>query len=109
MSTINHRKKGSKEFLSIAFCVFVVVVVFSIIIIIIIIDNFPLFFQKLKKKRYGQKSIALIFSLSNFRTTIFFNNGKMLQTFPVSYLHRMEHFTSKITWASLASVKFTWV
>lgn len=97
MSTINHRKKGSKEFLSIAFCVFVVVV-FSIIIIIIIIDNFPLFFQKLKKKkRYGQKSIAVIFSLSNFRTTIFFNNGKMLQTFPVSYLHRMEHFTSKIT------------
>ena len=45
MSTINHRKKGSKEFLSIAFCVFVVVV-FSIIIIIIIIDNFPLFFFK---------------------------------------------------------------
>lgn len=60
MSTINHRKKGSKEFLSIAFCVFVVVV-FSIIIIIIIIDNFPLFFQKLKKKRYGQKSIANYF------------------------------------------------
>ena len=60
MSTINHRKKGSKEFLSIAFWVFVVVV-FSIIIIIIIIDNFPLFFQKLKKKRYGQKSIANYF------------------------------------------------
>lgn len=61
MSTINHRKKGSKEFLSIAFCVFVVVVVFSIIIIIIIIDNFPLFFSKIKKKRYGQKSIANYF------------------------------------------------
>ena len=108
MSTINHRKKGSKEFLSIAFCVFVVVV-FSIIIIIIIIDNFPLFFQKLKKKDMVKNQLPIIFSLSNFRTTIFFNNGKMLQTFPVSYLHRMEHFTSKITWASLASVKFTWV
>lgn len=65
MSTINHRKKGSKEFLSIAFCVFVVVV-FSIIIIIIIIDNFPLFFQKLKKKRYGQKSIANYFFAIKF-------------------------------------------
>lgn len=60
MSTINHRKKGSKEFLSIAFCVFVFVV-FSIIIVIIIIDNFPLFFSKIKKKRYGQKSIANYF------------------------------------------------
>ena len=60
MSTINHRKKGAKEFLSIAFCVFVVVV-FSIIIIIIIIDNFPLFFSKIEKKRYGQKSIANYF------------------------------------------------
>lgn len=96
MSTINHRKKGSKEFLSIAFCVFVVVV-FSIIIIIIIIDNFPLFFSKIEKKDMVKNQLPIIFSLSNFRTTIFFNNGKMLQTFPVSYLHRMEHFTSKIT------------
>lgn len=54
MSTINHRKKGSKEFLSIAFCVFVVVV-FSIIIIIIIIDNFPLFFSKIEKKKIWSK------------------------------------------------------
>ena len=65
MSTINHRKKGSKEFLSIAFCVFVFVV-FSIIIVIIIIDNFPLFFSKIKKKRYGQKSIANYFSSIKF-------------------------------------------
>ena len=56
-----------------------------------------------------KNQLPIIFSLSNFRTAIFFNYGKMLQTFPVSYLHRMEHFTSKITWASLASVKFTWV
>ena len=54
MSTINHRKKGSKEFLSIAFCVFVVVV-FSIIIIIIIIDNFPLFFSNIEKKKIWSK------------------------------------------------------
>ena len=109
MSTIYHRKNGSKEFLSIAFCVFVVVV-FSIIIIIIIFDNFPFFFKNWKKNKDMVKNqLPIIFSLSNFRTTIFFNNGKMLQTFPVSYLHRMEHFTSKITWASLASVKFTWV
>ena len=60
MSTINHRKKGSKEFLSIAFCVFVVVV-FSIIIIIIIIDNFPLFFQKLKKKDMVKNQLQLFF------------------------------------------------
>ena len=77
MSTINHRKKGSKEFLSIAFCVFVVVV-FSIIIIIIIIDNFLLFFKNWKKKDMVKNQLPIIFSLSNFRTTIFFNNGKML-------------------------------
>ena len=60
MSTINHRKKGSKKFLSIAF-VCVVVVFFSIIIIIIIIDNFFPFFSRTEKKRYGQKSIANYF------------------------------------------------
>lgn len=60
MSTINHRKKGSKEFLSIAFCVFVVVV-FSIIIIIIIIDNFPFFFKNWKKKDMVKNQLQLFF------------------------------------------------
>lgn len=103
MSTINHRKKGSKKFLSIAF-VCVVVVFFSIIIIIIIIDNFsPFFFKNWKKKDMVKNQLPIIFSPSNFRTTTFFNNSKMLQTFPFSNLHRMEHFTSKITRASLVS------
>ena len=62
MSIINHRKKGSKEFLSIAFCVFVVVV-FSIIIIIIIIDNFPLFFKNWKKKIWSKINCSYFFSI----------------------------------------------
>lgn len=70
MSTINHRKKGSKEFLSIAFCVFVVVV-FSIIIIIIIIDNFPLFFQKLKKKKDMVKNQLQLFFLYQIFVRLF--------------------------------------
>lgn len=70
MSTINHRKKGSKEFLSIAFCVFVVVV-FSIIIIIIIIDNFPLFFQKLKKKKIWSKINCQLFFLYQIFVRLF--------------------------------------
>lgn len=70
MSTINHRKKGSKEFLSIAFCVFVVVV-FSIIIIIIIIDNFPFFFKNWKKKKIWSKINCQLFFLYQIFVRLF--------------------------------------
>lgn len=62
MSTINHRKKGSKKFLSIAF-VCVVVVFFSIIIIIIIIDNFSPFYSRTEKKKIWSKINCQLFFL----------------------------------------------